>query len=140
MKVEYGVALDLNGLFTPRVSATWAVPKLDVASTIRAPSRLYRMSVGVLTIENNVGVGHSMTPSDLAENAERPIPALALLKHAYCSSRYYSMHYYSMHYSPRINHVLQENYPSLGISTLEMPRGLPRYRYGFCAAEPHRKH
>jgi hypothetical protein len=135
MKVEYGVDLDLNGLSTPRVSATWAAPKPDVSSATSAPTRLYRMSVGVLTIENNGGVGHSMSPSDLAENAERPIPALALLKHAYCSS-----HYYSMHYSPRINHVLQENYPSLGISTLEMPRGLPRYRYGSCAAEPHRKH
>jgi len=39
------------------------------------------MSVGVLTKENDGGVRHSMTPSDLAENAERPIPALALLKH-----------------------------------------------------------
>jgi hypothetical protein len=135
MKVEYGVALDLNELFTPRVSATWAAPRLDVTSAKRAPTRLYRMSVGVLTMENNGGVGHSMSPSDLAENAERPIPGLAILKHAY-----YSSHYYSMHYSPRINHVLQEIYPSLGISTLETPRGHPRYRYGSCAAEPHRKH
>ena len=68
----------MNGWSTPRVSATWAAPRLDVTSATSAPTSLYRMSVGVLTKENDGGVGHSMTPSDLAENAERPIPALAL--------------------------------------------------------------
>jgi hypothetical protein len=80
MKVEYGFAFDLNGSFTPSFSVTWAALKLDATSATSVPTRLYRMSEGVLTIENNGGVEHSMTFSDLAENDRKPDSRLGIMK------------------------------------------------------------
>jgi hypothetical protein len=80
IKVEYGFAFDLNGSFTPSVSDTWAALKLDATSATSVPTRLYRMSVDVLTKKNNGGVEHSMTFSDLAENDRKPDSRLGIIE------------------------------------------------------------
>ena len=91
------------------------------------------MSVGVLTKENDGGVRHSMTPSDLAENAERPIPALALLKHKA-----------SIIGAFIIKHASTTSYKHwhlcLCIFTLEYLRGHLRSHYKSYVAKTHRRH